>query len=247
MIKLTRPPKPAELTSQEEDRLTKEYAEEGKSVWREDYIVETLLTMSKCKCSYCERKVAKGSTTLHIDHFHPKHKYPSEVASWDNLLPACSDCNTKKSTLDTKTEPILNPARDLPRQYLGMKDYRLYGVDVDGIGKRTRDKLKLNDPIHDQRAILGQKILLQVTLFYQELQEYQQNSYLQQLTRERLSIRLITIMNEGKSDKEYSAAVATVLFTNDEFTDICDFFRRFKLWSNEIQALYDMLQENSLV
>ncbi|MCU0425253.1 MAG: HNH endonuclease [Candidatus Kapabacteria bacterium] len=145
MIKLTRPPKPHEITPEEEQRLTEEYKQEGKSVWREDYIVDALLAMSNKKCVYCERQIAKGSPTLHIDHFHPKSLYPSEVVVWENLLPACSDCNTHKGKHDTKAAPILNPTRDIPKQFLRMKHYRIVGIDESGIGTCTKDVLGLNN------------------------------------------------------------------------------------------------------
>lgn len=246
MIKLTRPPKPQELTSDEEQRLTQEYQDDGKSVWREDYIVDALLTMSHKKCAYCERQVAKGSPTFHIDHYHPKSLYKSEVVAWHNLLPACSDCNTQKGKHDTKASPILNPTHDVPKQFLRMKHYRIAGIDADGIGTRTREVLGLNNPIHDRRTELGQQILVQVTLFRQELREYEGKRDLRQSTKSRLVTRLLTILAEGQPRKEYSAAVATVLLENDEFQEVCRFMKGFNLWSAEIQELYSLLEENAL-
>jgi hypothetical protein len=88
--------------------------------------------------------------------------------------------------------------------------------------------------------------LVQVTLFRQELREYEGNQYLQQSTKSRLVTRLLTILAEGQPHKEYSAAVATVLLENDEFQEICAFMRRFTLWTAEMQDLYATLEENAL-
>ncbi len=72
-------------------------------------VKKALFNCNHQKCSYCEA-IPTGSS-LRVDHFFPKKLYPEFILDWDNLLPSCENCNTRKSSHDTKNEPIINPSQ----------------------------------------------------------------------------------------------------------------------------------------
>jgi len=53
---------------------------------------KALMNIYKNKCAYCEQNIEQN----HIEHYRPKNIYYWLVYSWDNLLLACSDCNSYK-------------------------------------------------------------------------------------------------------------------------------------------------------
>ncbi len=56
-------------------------------------------------CSYCELII--DTWFMNIEHFEPKSKNWLKSLSWNNLLPCCSCCNTKKLDSD---ELMVNPS-----------------------------------------------------------------------------------------------------------------------------------------
>ncbi len=70
------------------------------------------------KCAYCEMR-----SELEIDHYIPKSAYPTKMFVWDNMLPACTACNTryKKGAMQWGYDGkpvLLNPCVDDPLYYL---------------------------------------------------------------------------------------------------------------------------------
>jgi hypothetical protein len=57
MIRLTRPPKPEQLTPELEQALVAEYLATEKVVWDRKWLKDPLFAMSHEKCAYCERKL----------------------------------------------------------------------------------------------------------------------------------------------------------------------------------------------
>jgi len=51
-----------------------------------------LRSIYRNKCAFCEQKVEQS----HVEHYRPKSKYWWLTYSWDNLLLACSTCNSHK-------------------------------------------------------------------------------------------------------------------------------------------------------
>ena len=70
------------------------------------------------KCAFCEQR----QEVPHVEHFRPKNIYYWLAYSWDNLLYACTSCNTKKGKIfdvgGTRSimslDPI-NPFREIHR------------------------------------------------------------------------------------------------------------------------------------
>lgn len=55
-------------------------------------VKEALFELYHKKCAFCEQRVEAP----HVEHFRPKNKYYWLAYSWDNLLIACSTCNSIK-------------------------------------------------------------------------------------------------------------------------------------------------------
>ena len=104
-----------------------------------------LFNCSHQKCSYCEA-IPIGSS-LRVDHFFPKKLYPELTLDWDNFLPSCENCNTRKSSHDTKNESIINPSKIDPIPYYDFDFIRMIpAVDSPDpvLTKRTIDVCYLN-------------------------------------------------------------------------------------------------------
>ena len=141
MIKLERPPKPDELAENEEKLLHRYLKNKNNVVWREDYIVTELFSMTHEKCAYCEKK----DYPLEVEHYYCKHKHPKRVVDWENLLPVCHRCNTQKSDHDCDAEPIINPAVDYPKDHVKYKNGRFFVRNGSRKGNCTITYLKLDN------------------------------------------------------------------------------------------------------
>lgn len=96
------------IPSDERDKLVSHY--------RHKDIQLALSKTSNGKCAFCESHPAESSF-IQIEHFAPKSIYPDSTFEWDNFLPVCGQCNTAKSTHDTRLEPIINPYETDPAKY----------------------------------------------------------------------------------------------------------------------------------
>lgn len=70
-------------------------------------IIENQNIYYSTKCAYCGL-----SDTNYLDHYLPKDKFPEYAVHSHNLVPCCSYCNEKKSTLfldDDNNRKIFNP------------------------------------------------------------------------------------------------------------------------------------------
>ena len=83
-------------------------------------IEETLRTMAsgRERCMYCED--SQGSA---IEHFWPRHHYPDSTFRWENLLYACTHCNSNEKRtrfpLQEDGSPLLlDPTAEEPLDHL---------------------------------------------------------------------------------------------------------------------------------
>ena len=60
-------------------------------------------------CSYCERRL---SHNVHVEHVVPKSIAPDLETEWDNLLLACTNCNSCKNNRNHSRDGYLWPDRD---------------------------------------------------------------------------------------------------------------------------------------
>lgn len=128
MIKLRPATAPPELTEELIQSLTDEYKATGKAVWQKAFFGKALLSSSHNKCCFSECRLNEEGKYDEVEHFHPKSLYPDEVVVWTNLLPISKACNIAKSDHDTKSEPIINPYTDDPKDHIYIKGYRFVVV-----------------------------------------------------------------------------------------------------------------------
>lgn len=237
MIKLTRSPKPPELTSALEKELTDRYKKTKESVWNLDFIKKGLLAYSSNKCCYCEANINEESKYLEVEHFHPKDKYEDEVMDWNNLLPSCKKCNGTKNDHDTKNEPIIDPAAIDPRNHLTYWRYRFRGKD--DLGKLTVTVLDLNnaDRLVAKRFKIGNAIQDKLEQLNELLDEYMNGQQTSTRRKNRVINGTKDLMREGLATSIYSASTATILLSDPEFGDLESKLLGLSLWDAELIQL----------
>lgn len=64
----------------------------------------------KHRCAYCDDldSIFGGQASYAVEHFAPKGKFPEQKYTYDNLLYACSYCNTSKSDDWPSDSPSIN-------------------------------------------------------------------------------------------------------------------------------------------
>lgn len=250
MIKLLRPDKPVELTEELEQKLISEYKETGKSVWRKPFITEPLLEMSHNKCCYCETMLGTQARSMQVEHYHYKDKYPDEVVSWENLLPTCSQCNSNKSILDTKTTPIINPTIDNPKDYLYLKHYLIRSKDntLGSKGRLTVEELELNN--RERLINLRIKIAYEMQYKLRDIHEkaIALNSRVdgKQYNKKRIVNTMRDILKMAQPDAEYSAFIATIVLGEEDYSEVKAILEAKGLWDLELTNLHNSAESIKL-
>ncbi|MEI7776371.1 MAG: HNH endonuclease [Verrucomicrobiota bacterium] len=236
MIRLTRPPRPTELTVELQQEATAEFKATKKSVWNRTFLRSALRAMAYGKCAFCECKLGEESKYLEVEHFAHKDGYPDLVMEWTNLLPACRRCNGQKLTHDVVTSPIINPADDDPRASLGLRLYRFVGLDEKG--RTTIDVLELND--YDRlmlsRFRVGDAVLQQLDEVACQLRSFDPNQA-DLRTKNRIFRQLRNLMREAQPNAEYSATVATAITQAQDYAFAKSELERHQLWTKEFTEL----------
>lgn len=233
MIKLELPPEPPELTAQKA-RLTAEYREKKKPVWREGAVGETLkrvlCEMTHNKCAYSEAPLETNGSVMHIEHFYPKSIYPERVVEWGNLLPTCATCNAGKGALDAGKTPIVNPLRDDPKDFLYVEGFRYRACDKEGVGQRTIDVLRLNDATQfaAPRFLAAQYIVEAIERVLRQADTIA--DYL-------LRGEVLQLMGEAGPSHPYAAVIAThLLYEHDGLAKLETLLRDRGAWDEHLAA-----------
>lgn len=250
MIKLIRPNKPSELTPEVEKQLIEEFRKTEKSVWRKDYITIPLLKMSHNKCCYCETMLGVQARPMQVEHYHCKDLYPDEVVTWENLLPSCSQCNSNKFTLDTKATPIIDPSVDDPKDYLYLKCYMIKSKDntIGSKGRLTVDRLELN---HRERLVTPRiKIASEMNYKLTDIHEKAVALNLREdgklYNKSRIINTLVDILKMAQPDAEYSAFMATIILTDEDYIETRDILMSRNIWTDELEVLHNCAAEIKL-
>ena len=227
MIKLTLPPKPAELTEEKQAELTARFmSNPNAEVWKQSWIREPLMAMTNDKCAYSEMKLGEEGKYVQIEHIHPKSIYPDEVVEWGNLIPSCNVCNIKKFTHDTKRYPLVNPLVDNPKDYFYIKNGRYNVKDTSctkAIDTLTYCDLNNHDQFRKKRLRIEdnlKKRLREILSFYPTKKEY----WLKQL---------LCLMRECGRTAAYSATKATFIITNDDYAHIKKLLTDDNEWNDD--------------
>lgn len=93
--------------------------------YRQNDVKTTLSIMFNEKCAYCESEIGVVDYG-HIEHFRPKNKFPERIFLWNNLLLACTKCNSvefKGTKFPAKQEggPLVNPCVDDPAKHFAFQ------------------------------------------------------------------------------------------------------------------------------
>lgn len=250
MIKLNRPDKPSDLTTEVENQLVEEYKNTGKPVWRKDYITTSLLEMSHNKCCYCETILGVQARSMQVEHYHCKDLYPDEVVKWENLLPSCSQCNSNKSTLDTYETPIIDPTVDNPKDYLYLKCYMIKSKDntIGSKGRSTVDQLELNhrDRLVTPRIKIASEMNYKLTDIHEKAIALNSREDGKLYNKSKIINTLVDILKMAQSDAEYSAFMATIILTDEDYIEIKNILNNKGLWTNELETLHNCAAEIKL-
>lgn len=242
MIQLFALPRPAKLTDELVIKLTERYQKTGESVWIQRFIKEVLLKMSHDKCSFCECNIVEESKYMEVEHFFAKSIYESKVVDWDNLLPACKRCNGCKSDHDVAIEAIIHPVNDKPNEHLKFNLYFLKGKTE--LGKTTVQVMQLNHVrVLQPRQKIGLKTRQQLDNLEDWVEQYVETPSVR--LRNKIHAYLQGILIEAQPDSEYSATVATVIWNDDSYRTIKDFFQKQDWWNSEFQELEKAIENNS--
>lgn len=246
MIKLNRPPKPKELTSDMENELIQKFKEKNANVWNQGLIKKALLQMSNNKCCYCECNISEESKYMEVEHFYPKKYYPDLVVNWDNLLPSCKRCNGNKGEHDPNHEEIINPSTTNPKEHLMMKLYRLKGKT--NIGDNTIDVLYLNDleRLVLPRFLIGNQVQESLQDVLDKTRDYHAGVLQGTKYRNRIYNALKNLLKLGEANREYSAIVSTVLLNDENFYHCKELFIELGFWNEELSILEDSLNSTAL-
>lgn len=161
MIAVTRSQKHAILARKEQVWLaalrravTDAEKENAVNKYRHAQIKDALESLFYGKCAYCESKI-KQVAYPQIEHYRPKSKFPDLTFEWENLLLACSVCNStehKGNNFPAASDkgPYINPCIDNPEEHFQFvynataKLASVYGKMERG--KTTEIDLRLNRP-----------------------------------------------------------------------------------------------------
>lgn len=247
MIKLNRPDK-HELLAQNEDTLTQQFlANKDKVVWDKPYIIQPLAEMSHNKCCFCETLLGEQSKNLNVEHYHYKKTYPNEVVRWDNLLPACGQCNSNKGTHDTYQEPLINPAEDDPRDFLSLKFYRIVSKDKSRTskGRLTVELLDLNnrDRLVTPRLKIADTMFNKLDNLLEKAHSIENGTETRQLMKTRLKNGVLAVLKMAQPNAEYSAFISTILLEDDDYNEIRNIMRIQNLWTDQLEELHNEAQK----
>lgn len=99
MIRLTRSPEPAALPAHRAAKLqaARSAVAAGQSPVLDGYDAhgekETLFQDQRRKCAYCEKREEQAKYRP-VEHYRPRSRYWWLTWTWENLLFACTDCNS---------------------------------------------------------------------------------------------------------------------------------------------------------
>lgn len=242
MIHLDRPIKPVELTAELQAKLTERFKSDNcLRVWDRSFLKKALLDMSHEKCCYCEKKLGHGAPDMHVEHFKPKNLFPGDVMNWENLFPACGDCNSAKGDHNTEIEPILNPCKDDPRDYffLDQSFYRSIDRGSQSIANTTINVLDLNDI--DKKCQVRFQVVAELIKKLDEIAAIARDNRTFLQTNTRMKNYVIRgcrdLLRKCISEAEYSAFNSTALHHDEDYEDLKQVLHQEGLWSEELEDL----------
>jgi hypothetical protein len=149
------------------------------------------------------------------------------------LLLSCKKCNATKGKHDTGKEPIVNPFIDNPKDYFYMDDgfYRVKDASIKG--KRTLDKLGLNDINHfvKPRRIVSEIITGDLSVYKVSIVHAKDDALSKCLTG------LKGLIGKGNRKSKYAALYSTIILEDANFKAIETYLKENNLWDEELASL----------
>ncbi|EGT5655769.1 HNH endonuclease [Citrobacter braakii] len=244
MIKLNRGVPPEYLDEEKISSLTARYNETGKSVWLRKGITIPLKKTSNGKCAYCEKKVDGNGSYMEVDHYRCKDQRPDLVVQWENLVPSCKQCNTKKGKFDVDAHHIVNPYIDEPCDHFIYSSLRVVGVTDKG--KETVELFGYNLKDVDSRIsrmMILEKIDSELENGINYYTMYLSNGVARFLTRAKNI--LSGILSLCQPDSEYSAITSTLLLLNPNFIILMNHLKTYNVWDGNLDSKLTLAMENS--
>jgi uncharacterized protein (TIGR02646 family) len=240
MIRLRKVSKPAELTFEQVERLTKAFlADTSKRVWNKRYIWKGLKQMGRNKCAYCEVRLNRNSEWFGCDHFRHKAHFPNLVVHWKNLLPCCQRCNSIKGELNVEANGIINPRFANPSDCFSVQviklgdDYFTFltAKSANKYGENTVLRVRLND---DRITLSRNEYLKGLVLSVSDFYAYLADTYCIGVSQERidhLGNRFLALLDGITPKNQYAGTVASCIFTIPQFNAIHQFLNQHGGWT----------------
>ena len=152
-------------------------------------------------------------------------------------------CNGKKSTHDTKKQPIINPTLNNPKDHLWLYCYRIKGKDE--LGKLTIDVLDLND--YDRlvkvRFEIGNQIQESLQIQVDLVINYIDNPNKTIRTKNKIIKACESIMRQGLPSEAYSATTSCIILNSEEYTELKIKLKEANLWNTDFDKIEKQLEE----
>lgn len=239
MIKLVKGDIPAYLSDEKVKSLIERYVATKSSVWLRKGITVPLKSTSFGKCAYCEKKVDGNGSYMEVDHFKYKDKYSDLIVDWNNLIPSCKQCNTKKGRIDVEEQSIVNPYVDNPSQHFNYKSLRIIGITDKGRESVEIFGYNLSDvDARKARLIILEKIddMLEKGIEYYEL--YINSGKAKKIYLTKAKNVIGGLLSLCQPDAEYSAITSTLLLLNPKCNQLINDIKGGEVW--------DLLLEDKL-
>lgn len=238
MIKLVRSSAPTQLSTAIVAQKVAQYKATGDAVWKEPYITRALMAMSHDKCCYCECNISEESKYLEVEHFHDKKRYPDEVVNWDNLLPSCKRCNSKKGRHDTVAEPMIDPAKEDPREHMILLRGTIFRPR-DEKGRTTIEVLFLNDPkrLAPERFTISAELAEKVEELRARAGNLRAGISSGGVFERKLINGVTDLLQSCCPTESFSAVKATVVLSDPLFSELEADMRTMNIWTEEMDEL----------
>ncbi|WP_447885207.1 HNH endonuclease [Serratia fonticola] len=233
MIKLEKGVKPAYLTDDKIQHLKKIYDETKRPVWSRKAITTPLKATCFGKCAYCEKSVNGNGSYMEVDHFRCKDLHDDLVLEWDNFIPACKQCNTKKGKTDVDAYPIVNPYEDEPNEHfiyhslriLGVTDKGKMNVELFGYNLRDVDARKA-------RLVIFEKIDEEIGKGLEFFDDFLLGRNHRKLLKSKNI--LSGVLSICQTESEYSAITSTLVLVNPYFLELMNKIKGEGLWDDDL-------------
>ena len=206
---LTRLPEPQILIDRgstwTNDFITSTKPRPDSSKYGHDKIRIQLISMSFCKCFYCESKLT--DKPKEVDH-HIEVSVRRELSfTWDNLYLCCDNCNNKLNHATIPIDKALDPCRNDDseiQEHLTFVNEMITSVDGSTLGFNTIQKYRLDSELLDKRRIT------QLNIFYRVLDSIRQNQI--KNGGRKINQSELSLLNRFKqSDQPYSLMFKVIL------------------------------------